>query len=402
MEFRMFLNGLLGAAVLLVAVPLWSQGAEQCTSAIFSPASTEGGRPMLWKNRDTDNLSNKVVYVKEVPFSYLGVVDADDASGRSVWAGVNTAGFAIINTVAYNLPAARKGELVDLEGVVMADALRTCRTVADFEAYLKANTGPGLGCRTNFGVIDATGQAFIFETHNHGFTKFDAAAVPEKYLVNTNYARSGTQAKGAGYLRFDRASELLRTVPKGPVTVWGILHDVARDISNPLLKQPTIHELKSLPADPPKWITTRDSINKSYTSTCVVLVGKDPKDAASRATMWVIPGEPLTGVAMPFWVDAGGVPDILWKGEDSPLWAEGQRIKKLFRPFPESEKQDYLDVTKLDNKAGTGFLPKLMDAEKRIYERTREFLKSPRTQPELATFQEQAAQEALQVMRAVK
>jgi hypothetical protein len=31
---------------------------------------------MLWKNRDTDNLSNKVVFVREAPFSYLALVDA--------------------------------------------------------------------------------------------------------------------------------------------------------------------------------------------------------------------------------------------------------------------------------------------------------------------------------------
>ena len=50
----------------------------------------------------------------------------------------------------------------------MADALRTCRTAADFEAYLRANLGRNLGGRTNFGVIDAAGNAEIFEVHNRG------------------------------------------------------------------------------------------------------------------------------------------------------------------------------------------------------------------------------------------
>ena len=99
--------------------------------------------------------------------------------------------------------------MVDLEGIVMADALRTCRTVSDFERYLEANLGPQLGSWANFGVIDASGKAWLFEVHNHGFEKHDAVAAPSGYLVNTNFARSGKPGEGMGYLRCERASELL-------------------------------------------------------------------------------------------------------------------------------------------------------------------------------------------------
>ncbi len=233
----------------LILTFLWLPvaGADECTTAIVSPRAGEDGRPILWKNRDTDVLSNRVVYVKETPFSYLGLANVESRAGRSVWAGVNSEGFGIMNSVAYNLPK-KDGEQADLEGVIMADALRTCRTVADFEAYLRANLGGELGARTNFGVIDASGAAVIFEVHNHGYEKLDAAAAPEGYLVNTNYSRTGKEAKGSGYVRFARATELLKAVP-GPVSARDILRRLARDTGNALAPQPAPSDFAALPGD---------------------------------------------------------------------------------------------------------------------------------------------------------
>lgn len=135
-----------------------------CSTAVFGPAATADGAPLLWKNRDTDVLSNKVVFVPEKPFSYLGLVNAEETSGRSVYAGLNAKGFAIFNSVACNLPAPPT-EMKDLEGQIMADALRTCRSVDDFEAYLRKNLGKSLGSQANFGVLDSTGHAALFEVH---------------------------------------------------------------------------------------------------------------------------------------------------------------------------------------------------------------------------------------------
>ena len=269
----------LAAILALLVVPL-AHGADECTTAIVSPRAGEERRPLLWKNRDTSVLSNRIVYVKETPFSYLGLADVEDRSGRSVFAGLNSEGFGIINSVAYNLPR-KEGEQEDLEGILMADALRTCRTAADFEAYLKANLGRNLGARTNFGVIDAEGAAVIFEVHNHGYERLDAAAAPEGYLVNTNYSRTGKEAKGSGYVRFDRATELLKAAP-GPVSARDILRRLARDTGNALVPQPTLGDFAALPGDRDRWVFTRDSINKSYTSAAVVIVGRKPGDPRSR------------------------------------------------------------------------------------------------------------------------
>ena len=76
---------------------------EACTGVVAAGEATTDGAPLLWKNRDTGTLSNKVVWVDESPHDYLCLADADSASGRFCYAGLKDPGFAIINTVAYNL-----------------------------------------------------------------------------------------------------------------------------------------------------------------------------------------------------------------------------------------------------------------------------------------------------------
>jgi hypothetical protein len=374
--------------------------ADECTTAVVGPRAGEDGRPLLWKNRDTDVLSNRVVFVKETPYSYLGLADLEARSGRSVFAGVNSEGFAVMNSVAYNLPK-KAGESEDREGILMADTLRTCRTAADFEAHLKAGLGRDLGARANFGVIDAEGAAVIFEVHNHGYERLDAAAAPEGYLVNTNWSRTGPEAKGSGYVRFDRATELLKAGPR-PVTARDILRRLARDTGNALAPQPAPADFAALPGDRDRWVLTRDSIDKSYTAAAVVIIGRRPGDPRSRATMWVLPGEPVTAVALPLWVEAGRSPEPFWKGDEAPLWVETTRLKKIARPYPESDREEYLNARRLDNRDGTGFLPRLLAVEDEIFEQTATFLGVPRTSEELAAFQDEMTAKALETLRSIR
>jgi hypothetical protein len=386
---------------ILAAAPAFSQSKdEQCTSAVILPAGSVTGGPVLWKNRDTDFLSNLVVYVDEQPYDYLGLANAGTPSGRSVWAGLNSEGFGIINTVAYNLPEG-SDEMADLEGIIMADALRTCRTVSDFEVFLRKSLGPELGSLANFGVIDAEGGAMLFEVHNHGFEKVDPADAHNSCLINTNFARTGKNGGGAGYLRFERATQLLGELPAGPVDWRTVLTRFSRDTGHVLVDQPTPLEMMEVPDSQPLWVNTRDTINKAYTSATVVLVGRQPDNPESVATMWVIPGEPVTAVAVPLWVEAGASPDLLWRGETAPMWDESARIKKLGRPSKKGGKEHYLNLTALDNAQGTGYLPGLISTEKQIIALTDDFLKRPHTADEFRQFQDRMAERAYQALKAV-
>lgn len=177
---------LLVAAVLLGAV-----SAAACSSMIVSAAASANGRPMIWKNRDTGAEGNFLHRV-EAPgrIGYVGLFnDADTLCTDEAWMGVNDAGFAIINTVAYNL-APNDPAWTDREGFVMARALQSCRSVDDFAALLDSLPRP-MGLRTCFGVLDAEGRGAYFETDDYRYARYDLSDAKEGVMVRTNYAYSG-------------------------------------------------------------------------------------------------------------------------------------------------------------------------------------------------------------------
>ena len=396
MKQRTCLSLALLLTVLLAVAPPPARG---CSTAVVGAGAGAGGRPMLWKNRDTDFLNNKVLFVRESPYSYLALVNAEDRSGRWAYAGLNAAGFAIFNSVAYNLPEAGGG-MKDLEGAIMADALRRCASVDDFESYLRENLGPSLGSLANFGVIDARGGAAIFEVSNRAYRKYAAADAAEGYLVNTNFARSGEPGTGAGYLRFARASELFRALPPAGITVEALLGRISRDTGHVLLGQPSFPEFRGQPARTPLWICTRDTIDREATSAAVVVRGRRPAEAGAPATLWVQLGEPLCSVAVPLWVESGTVPSPLREGTTAPLLQEALRLKKLVRPYAESDRREYLLASRLDNREGTGFLPALLAVEREIFARTEAFLRTSPSAAAMAAFQEEMALKALAALQA--
>lgn len=180
---------LLVAALMLAAV-----SAAACSSMIVSAAASANGRPMIWKNRDTGAEGNFLHRV-EAPgrIGYVGLFnDADTLCTDEAWMGVNDAGFAIINTVAYNL-APNDSAWTDREGFVMARALQSCRSVDDFAALLDSLPRP-MGLRTCFGVLDAEGHGAYFETDDYRYARYDLSDAKEGVMVRTNYAYSGPTA----------------------------------------------------------------------------------------------------------------------------------------------------------------------------------------------------------------
>ena len=308
--------------------------------------------------------------------------------------------FDALNRVILKLPK-KASEMQDLEGLIMADALRTCETVADFENYIKKNLGQALGSWANFGVIDAHGNAMIFEVHNNGYEKLNAADAPKKYLSNTNFSRSGKQGKGAGYLRFERATALFKEIPVKKITHQYIFQKISRDFGHPLLKHPTLKELEKCSIKEPVWVYSRDCINRPSSASAIIINGKKPGEKDSMATLWVILGEPVTSIAVPVWVEAKESPLPLHKGETALICAEAMRIKKIIRPYQEGSKINHLEVTRLVNIEKTGFLPLILKTEKEIFERTAKFLKKKHTTEELAAFQTKMAEKALETLKKI-
>jgi hypothetical protein len=392
---------LLPAVLLAVLGTLaYTASNEECTTAVISGAATADGKPILWKNRDTNSLSNKVVFVNEKPFSYLAVVNAKDTSGRTVWSGLNAAGFAIENSASYNLPE-KADETKGHEGIIMADALRTCETVDDFEAFIQKNLSPSLGSHANYGVIDAHGGAASFEVSNEGYKRYNAGDAAEPFILKTNFSVSGTADKGAGYIRFDRETALFKTVPPGKLAFDFILR-AARDLRNPYEHAPAPEEWKNLPADTPYWVHSNYTINRVLTASVMIVHGAGKGENPQRATMWVILGEPVTSIAVPLWVAAGETPAEVREGKDAPITREADRLKAILRPLKGSDRHEYLDLTKLDNRAGTGWLPGNLKVENEILDATKKFLEGTPSPAELAAFEREMAAKALARLQAIK
>ncbi|RLE04576.1 MAG: hypothetical protein DRI99_03725, partial [Candidatus Aminicenantes bacterium] len=93
----------------LLFIPLLSQLVLPCTVAVISAKASGEGRPLLWKNRDTSAENNMIIYIQGKKFGIIALVNASDPEGRNVWAGCNSAGFAIMNSASGDLTKGQEG-----------------------------------------------------------------------------------------------------------------------------------------------------------------------------------------------------------------------------------------------------------------------------------------------------
>lgn len=384
--------------LVLCGIGVWTADEpEECTSVVATGAGTVDGASLLWKNRDNPSeLSNKVVFVDDQPYSYLALVDGEPGNGRLAWAALNAAGFAVANTATTNLPPY---EPSGNPSILMGDAARTCATVDEFEQFLRHNFGKNRGTRSNFLAVDAKGGAAIFETHANGVKRLNAVDAPEQYLGNTNFSRTGTPDQGGGYLRLEREAELLKAAPAGKLSVEYVLQVMSRDLGHTLLRHPERAQWPTFPADRPVWIHTNHTIDRPSSASAVIIHNVKPGEDPKRATMWVVLGEPVTSIAVPLWVAAGAPPSELWEGKDAALLKESARLKEVLRPLKSAEGREYLDLTRLDNASGTGWLPATLAAERENLRQAGELLKRHPTAAELAALERTLAARTLAVLR---
>ena len=120
---------ILGLLAALTAEPVLA-----CTSAVVSGKVTPDGRPLLWKNRDTDYLRNHVAYIKGEKYNFIADVNsANFPALKEAWMGTNSVGFALMNTQSYNLVEVKDGEERGAaNGRIIYRALEVCATVEDF------------------------------------------------------------------------------------------------------------------------------------------------------------------------------------------------------------------------------------------------------------------------------
>jgi len=378
--------------VILAAVDL-----RPCTLAVCSGRATRDGRPLMWKNRDTSKVANKVLFFSGPKFKFLGLVDADNVKEDEVYGGLNEAGFAIMNSQAEDLATPNKAG--DGNGALMKLALGECATVEEFEALLKREKGK-FDLAANFGVIDAAGGACFFETGSESYAKFDAAdprVAPFGYLVRTNFAfTSPDLLQGGGFIRFERVSHIFeRGRGENRLDVKFILRDASRDLVNEKLHSDPW--TRDLPADPaaPLYINTNDTINRNSSVSAVVFDGAPSPAAARLATMWVLLGQPVATVALPLWVEAGGVPAVMTGPKTAPLNDLCRAVVAYLYPDRRGRMPQYLNVNRLRTYGGEGALAKILRIEDEVLARAAgwmaEWTKTPPSPTEVAARQEELA-----------
>lgn len=357
-----------------IAGELWS-----CTTFLMSGKYTPDGRPILYKHRDTGTLDNALVFFTDGKYQYIGMVDSKESWKQEVWGGFNSAGFAIINSAAYNNNYGDTTKFADQEGVVMKLALMSCATLADFEKMLAEMPKP-LGVDANFGVIDAQGGAAYYETGNFSFKKIDAndpALAPYGLLIRTNHSFTGTPDAGGGYIRFAAASEALNmALAQKKLDPQYLLNSISRNLKHSLTG---VNLRADLPAD--EATTTfrnfEDFIPRTSSASVVMVIGAAKGEDPDNAMMWTLTGFPLTTVAVPVWVSAGrNLPQVVSMKENmhAPLCDAAMTLKRQLFPITRGSGGKYMNVALLLNEEKTGFLQKLEPAEDEIFQKTAEMM----------------------------
>lgn len=352
--------------ILIASLLIGVIAAEACTSAIVSGKLTANGRPLLWKNRDTNDQNNRVERVKahDGLYEFVGLFDARDTRDTAAWMGFNEKGFAIMNTASYNLNDDDVPEKdMDKEGAVMRYALERCVTVDDFENLLKTMPKP-LGVEANFGVIDAQGNGAYFETGNYKYVKYDLKDEPSGIITRTNYSYSGVKDKGYGYIRERNEQHLLKPhIARKDITPAVFTEEISRTFYHDVLKRNYNNGGQTFVVD-------QDFIPRGISTASTVIEGVLPGEDASLTTMWIALGYPPCADIHMVNTGEGGVPvELNGTGADNhaPQCDIVKKRKAEVFSIKRGSGKNYVNLSKLFNKAGTGYVQVLTKKNKEKY-----------------------------------
>lgn len=304
---------------------------------------------MIWKTRDyADSPNNEVYYNTSYGYRFISVVNA---GGTYSWMGLNEQGFAIVNSASSDLMG---GDTGLGNGSLQRYALGTCASVEDFEALLDSTNVTYRQTEANFAVMDAAGDAAIYETGGHSYWKYDAndpGAAPDGYVLRTNFAFHG--GGSGGIERYRRTTRLIADLhDEDSLDHRHILREQMRDFSDAgsaPVAVPYPHQWRS--DRPFGYIYTGYSICRWSSVSAAVIRGVLAEEPARLSTMWVILGQPASSIALPYW-SVGDTPLEADGPQTAPLCDVSRQIRSLLFDYPENGR--YIDSYKLRDASGNG------------------------------------------------
>jgi hypothetical protein len=391
---------LLSFSRLPAAINEYQDPSEGCTIGVASGRATSDERPLLWKTRDAQAINNEVYFNMAFPIKFLSVISA----GQTVysWMGVNEYGFAIINSASSDLPSGSSGMG---NGTLMAYALGTCRSVAEFQHLLDSTNVSGRQTQANFGVIDSTGAAAIYETAGYQYWKFDTCdtlQAPAGYVLRTNFAVNG--GGNAGIERYRRTCDLMADFYAGDTLNYrSILRHQMRDFSDYSSAPFQIPYPGQLyPGIPFGYIYTDLSICRTSTVSTAVIHGVLSGEKASLTTLWVILGQPAGAIAVPYW-PAGNTPSAANGPSTAPLCDVANLIRSLLFDWPGNPV--YINTYRLLDGEDGGLWTYSFMAEDSIMSATDSILQDWRIKtplvPDILAFENQCADYALNKLQEI-
>lgn len=340
-----------------------------CTSVIVSGRVTKDGRPMIYKNRDTSTLHNMTLVVQGRVYRYIGLVNAEDTAPVNVWGGHNEAGFAIINTAAYNLNG--DGGDTDGDGILIRKALELCATLADFETLLDTVKKPR-EVNSNFAVLDAQGGCAYYETGNFDYVKFDAndpETAPDGYLMRTNFGTTGNHKLDLGVERYCAITDFMAEACKeGKMEHDYLITAISRHLKHGVTKL-DMHDFMPENEEDTRYFPFVDYIVRHSTASTILVQGVRPDESPLNTVSWTIIGWPLTTVAIPLVITPSGkLPAIVTDDGTGHSWLneKGLELKKRVFSLEAGNTTTYGDLSKLFNKQGTGILQQIQPIEAEV------------------------------------
>jgi len=276
-----------------------------CTSFIISGKATPSGRPMMFKHRDTGELNNRIAHFQGEKYAFMGLVNSPVIDGE-VWAGMNEAGFCIMNTASYNLRNDSYDCKMDREGELMYHALANCATLSEFEQWLETYPQPW-GVEANFGIIDAQGGAAYYEMNNDSWIKYDVNSEENGYRVVTNFSFAGRYEDYEGYERYLTATAIMQEnfSREKEMTAIDAINYFSRQYRHELLGWNYTKD------NAPKFTVDQDFIPRRITSAVVCFEGVKAGENPLHSIMWTALGYPACAVAIPMIMHKNHMPSYM-------------------------------------------------------------------------------------------
>ncbi|HPG40899.1 MAG TPA: carcinine hydrolase/isopenicillin-N N-acyltransferase family protein [bacterium] len=361
--------------------------------AVISAAATCDNCPALWVNHESAHQDIALYSFRGPRYDFSGVIQNQDTS--QVITGVNTAGFALV----YTTTVVSDSVAGQAHRHLLKKALGSCANLADFEELLVTHQA-----RVNIGCFDANGDCALYEISPHKIIKYDindSSDAPNGWLVRENFSFTCETPVSGSAWRYHRVNRLLEQAERTHTLDYKyLLQNIARDLCAENLDPYPLPYTGSFRDAPAGYIKTTDTINRHNTTLCVVIHGTANIVKSTPAALWIIPGEPVCGIAVPVWAQSGTIPKELSGKSISNMNKEvRENAGKLYH---KTNLPDYIDMKTLAG-SNEAMLSLFLQQENEIFRQTTEFIKNWHNNPsnfrELENWQKKMVYQAIKTLR---